>query len=213
MSTNKLNNKDDTNDKLIECPFVINAGGTPSIQEGPIIERPAPKIKGRLYLDTKQGILYRDTGKWWVRLQLGPRGPQGPEGPQGPPGPDPTTRFQVSGDVGGADNFNSGIPFNSFRNLQRISINIPSGTQLVINRIRYYFANSFLRLRIAVGSTIFLSSSNANEETPAFVLYNNTTAVPILVTLEIGTQNTNPDPNTPVRASGADGWWIDLSFV
>ncbi|GKU25475.1 hypothetical protein [Clostridium folliculivorans] len=38
-------------------PYVINAGDTPSIQEGPLSKRPLPKIKGRLFLDTDHNIL------------------------------------------------------------------------------------------------------------------------------------------------------------
>jgi hypothetical protein len=63
--------------------FVINAGDTPSIQEGPLSKRPLPKIKGRLFLDTDNNILYRDTGCSWIPLQLGPRGPRGFQGPAG----------------------------------------------------------------------------------------------------------------------------------
>lgn len=93
------NDKDDLKDKEKEISFVINAGDAPSIQEAPYVERPAPKIKGRLFLDTDNNILYRDTGKRWVPLKLGPQGPcgcqgqpgqpgpQGPQGPQGEPGP------------------------------------------------------------------------------------------------------------------------------
>lgn len=63
--------------------FVINAGGSPSIQEGTTSERPPAKIKGRLFLDTNYGILYRDIGARWKALQLGPEGQQGPRGPRG----------------------------------------------------------------------------------------------------------------------------------
>ncbi|WP_051624296.1 exosporium glycoprotein BclB-related protein [Clostridium akagii] len=69
-----------------DISFVINAGGTPSIQEGPYIQRPAAGIIGRLFLDTDNGILYRDTGTRWLPLQLGPEGPRGPRGSQGLPG-------------------------------------------------------------------------------------------------------------------------------
>ncbi len=70
-------------DKNDNPTFVINEGGTPSIQEGTTNERPSAKIKGRLFLDTNYGILYRDTGVRWKALQLGPEGPQGHRGPRG----------------------------------------------------------------------------------------------------------------------------------
>ncbi len=66
-----------------DISFVINAGGTPSIQEGPYVQRPAAGIPGRLFLDTDNGILYRDSGTRWIHLQLGPEGPEGPRGPRG----------------------------------------------------------------------------------------------------------------------------------
>ena len=69
-----------------EPPFVKNAGGTPSIQEGSISTRPPSGIAGRLFLDTVFGVLYRDTGNGWVRSAVGPQGPQGNTGPQGPQG-------------------------------------------------------------------------------------------------------------------------------
>ncbi len=64
--------------------FVINAGGTPSIQEAPSAKRPLPGIPGRLFLDTCWKRWYRDDGKRWVPLQTGPPGPKGPPGPPGP---------------------------------------------------------------------------------------------------------------------------------
>ncbi|MFW2488631.1 hypothetical protein ACN077_08635 [Clostridium chromiireducens] len=64
------------NDKINANTYVINAGDTPSIQDH-IVNRPAPKIIGRLFLDIDTGILYRDTGKYWKKLQLRPQGPPG----------------------------------------------------------------------------------------------------------------------------------------
>lgn len=69
-----------------EPPYVKNAGGAPSLQEGPISTRPPSSIAGRLFLDTVFGILYRDTGNGWVRLAVGPQGRRGSQGPQGPRG-------------------------------------------------------------------------------------------------------------------------------
>jgi hypothetical protein len=83
----------DNNAKNNHTSFVINAGGSPSIQEGPYIKRPAPNTKGRLFLDTDNNILYRDTGMRWIPLQLGPQGPQGPQGYKGSRG---FTGFQGS---------------------------------------------------------------------------------------------------------------------
>lgn len=77
--------------------FVLNAGGTPSIQEGPLSQRPSPKIEGRLFLNTDNNILYRDTGTKWVTLQLGPRGPKGPVGSQGPQGANGSSVLSGSG--------------------------------------------------------------------------------------------------------------------
>lgn len=69
----KVNNMS-MNDEISTNTYVINAGDTPSIQEGHFVERPAPKIKGRLFLDIDKGIFYRDTGTRWVQLQLVPKG-------------------------------------------------------------------------------------------------------------------------------------------
>lgn len=68
-------------------PFVINAGGAPSIEEALFTKRPAPGIAGRLFLDTCQGRWYRDNGTQWVPLQTGPAGRQGPQGAPGARGP------------------------------------------------------------------------------------------------------------------------------
>lgn len=70
-----------------EKKFIINAGGTPSIQEACLSERPLPGIPGRLFLDTCLKRWYRDNGIRWVPLQAGPPGPKGPPGPPGPVGP------------------------------------------------------------------------------------------------------------------------------
>ncbi|WP_238881255.1 hypothetical protein [Clostridium sp. YIM B02551] len=84
MKINEVNNNfQNQGNKNI---YVINAGGTPSIQEGIYAKMPPPMIEGRLYLATDQGIIYRDTGKQWVFLQLGPQGPRGFPGPTGSPG-------------------------------------------------------------------------------------------------------------------------------
>lgn len=67
--------------------YVVNAGGTPSIMEGPLSARPEPGIPGRLFLSVYSGRWYRDTGIHWVALQ---KGAQGKPGPPGPPGPGTT---------------------------------------------------------------------------------------------------------------------------
>jgi hypothetical protein len=77
---------------LNDPQFVINAGGAPSIQEGPLSSRPLTADVGALFLDTDQKIFYRFNGQFWEPLQQGPPGPPGPrgmgiQGPPGPPGP------------------------------------------------------------------------------------------------------------------------------
>lgn len=47
---------------------VLNAGGTPSIQEGTLAGRPAAGTAGRLYVCTDLHTIYRDTGSSWVEI-------------------------------------------------------------------------------------------------------------------------------------------------
>ena len=63
--------------------YVVNAGGIPSIMEGPLSIRPEPGIQGRLFLSVNSGRWYRDTGVHWAALPGGPPGKQGPPGPAG----------------------------------------------------------------------------------------------------------------------------------
>jgi hypothetical protein len=45
---------------------VVNAGGTPSVQQGLLDTRPAPSTAGRLFLSIDTNELFRDSGNAWV---------------------------------------------------------------------------------------------------------------------------------------------------
>ncbi len=47
---------------------MLNAGGTPSIQTGTLAARPVAGTAGRLYVDTTNNVLQRDTGAAWVNV-------------------------------------------------------------------------------------------------------------------------------------------------
>jgi hypothetical protein len=48
--------------------WVLNAGGTPSIQQGKLGARPPAGVEGRLFLDVDALVFYRDTGTAWVPI-------------------------------------------------------------------------------------------------------------------------------------------------
>lgn len=54
-------------------PVLLNAGNTPSVSADILANRPAPGVAGRLFVDTTNNLLQRDTGSAWVNI--GP--PQG----------------------------------------------------------------------------------------------------------------------------------------
>jgi hypothetical protein len=47
---------------------VLNAGGSPSVQQGTLSARPAAGTAGRLYISTDNSVIYRDTGSVWTPL-------------------------------------------------------------------------------------------------------------------------------------------------
>jgi hypothetical protein len=47
---------------------VVNAGSTPSIEANTSSNRPAPSTAGRLYIETDNSEIYRDTGSSWVAI-------------------------------------------------------------------------------------------------------------------------------------------------
>ena len=56
----------DENDKRDQIRWVLNEGGTPSIQQGILAARPFAGEEGRLFLDIEGQTIYRDTGTEWV---------------------------------------------------------------------------------------------------------------------------------------------------
>jgi hypothetical protein len=52
--------------------WVLNAGGSPSIQQGKLGSRPPAGIEGRLFLDIEGLVFYRDTGTEWIPITVAP---------------------------------------------------------------------------------------------------------------------------------------------
>lgn len=49
-------------------PVLLNAGNTPSVSADILANRPAPGVPGRLFVDTTNNVLQRDTGSAWVNI-------------------------------------------------------------------------------------------------------------------------------------------------
>lgn len=49
-------------------PVLLNAGNTPSVSADILANRPAPGVAGRLFVDTTNNVLQRDTGSAWVNI-------------------------------------------------------------------------------------------------------------------------------------------------
>jgi hypothetical protein len=93
-------------------PVLLNAGSTPSIMADILANRPAFGTAGRLFVDTTNNILQRDTGAAWVNI-----------GSTSSPG-SPDTSVQYNN--GGAFAGNSFFTWNSGTNSLRINNGTPN---------------------------------------------------------------------------------------
>jgi hypothetical protein len=97
---------------------LLDAGGTPSIQTGTLAARPAFGAAGRLYIDTTNNAVFRDTGTSWVLIASSSAGT--------PASPDRSVQFNNSGTFGG----NSILTWNAANYLQ-----ISNGVNTVPNLV------------------------------------------------------------------------------
>ncbi|MCY6372817.1 collagen-like triple helix repeat-containing protein [Clostridium ganghwense] len=157
----------------------------------------------------------------------GPPGPQGPQGLQGPPGPPveqrppvsetyPSTRFQLSGGVGGTSNIS--IPRHSRVNRQEIFMNIPPNKKLILKQIRFKLHEIHttpVRLlieghpSIPSAINIYRSQYGYGEETPNYILTTNNSSNVINIILKIFIENRF---SFPIQISYISSWWLDLAI-
>ncbi|MBP1933197.1 hypothetical protein J2Z37_003210 [Ammoniphilus resinae] len=125
--------------------------------------------------------------------------------------PDSETCFQVSGLLGGLQDFT--LSPSLLPTLQRITVRIPQGKSLVIKRTRFFISDQRNRFRIELEEPFdalkYISFSNSDEETPNFTLVTNTTFSPILVEIKFRVTNTSTE-NTFI--SPESGWWVDFAI-
>lgn len=121
--------------------------------------------------------------------------------------------FKLSGDVGGRVDFFIGA--KKTRRLQVIALNMPANSKLILSRVRFFFNDPEINLRVSVLNIDtneirhWLAPTSAGEVVPNVVLLITVRARSIYLAIS----GTNIRSTGPSLFRPDDGWWVKFDIV